>query len=319
MFAPARFPLLYGPTPLHPLERMSAELGIDLWIKRDDLTGFAAGGNKGRKLEYLIPDIKESGADVVICSGSTQSNFVRQAAAACRMIGVECRAVVMDLPYDGPAGKPEFQGHRSGGNRQLAELFGCRINHGEDDIWEVLAERVEQEAQMLFDQGRNPYVLPVGGSSLLGAYSFVQAGKEIDREFDWIVTASSSGSTQAGLTWHFAGGKPHVIGVACDPEPELDEEIAALSRELDDALGVEKNLQAKDLDFRLDWVGEGYGVPSAKGEAAFERLMQVEGICLDPVYTAKAFSALIDLAEAKEISGRVLFWHTGGVPALMGS
>ncbi len=295
---------------------MSAELGIDLWVKRDDLTGFALGGNKGRKLEYLIPDIQESGADVVVCSGSSQSNFVRQAAAACRMIGVECRAIVMDLPYDGPAGKPAYRALGEGGNKKLSETFGCHINLIEDDIWEVLAERVEQEAQMLSDQGRSPYVLPVGGSSLLGAYSFVKAADEIDQPFDWIVTASSSGSTQAGLTWQFAGGNPHVIGVACDPEPELDEEIAALSRELDDALGVEKNLQAKDLDFRLDWVGEGYGVPSEKGEAAFTRLLRLEGICLDPVYTAKAFSALIDLAEAKEIKGRVLFWHTGGVPAL---
>lgn len=296
---------------------MSEHLGLDLWIKRDDLTGFAFGGNKGRKLEYLIPEIQASGAETVVTCGSLQSNFVRQLGAACRMIGVRCVAVVMELPFDGPAGKPDTTPLPLGGNARLGELFGIEFCIQEDGTWDRLFEQMDDEADRRRANGETVMVIPVGGSSVAGAYSFMKAGEELGAGFDAVVTASSSGSTQVGLAYHFAGTSTEVIGVACDPEPELPQDLSDLALRLDDAVGKGARLSPEDFHFPLDWVGPGYGVPSDKGQAAFEALMQLEGIPLDPVYSAKAFSGLIDMAADGRVKGRVCFWHTGGLPSLL--
>ncbi len=311
--APERFPLLCLPTPCHALPRLSADLGIDLWIKRDDLTGFAMGGNKGRKLEYLIHDALKSGADIVTTCGSTQSNFVRQLAAACAVAGIRCAAALMDGPYEPGYQEPHPKPCR-GGNLILDELFGLEIDHHPDGPWEELFARSTALAERHRRAGEQVYEIPIGGSSPLGAYGFVQAASEIPETFDFVVTATSSGSTHAGLAYGLAGAPTRVIGISCDPEPEIRDDLVRLSRGLDELLGSHR--ATADFDLRFDYVGPGYGWPSEAGEAAMTRMARQEGIVLDPVYSAKAFSGLIDLTKRGEISGRVLFWHTGGMPAL---
>lgn len=300
---------------MHRLARLSARLGLDLWIKRDDLTGFAMGGNKGRKLEYLIADALASGADTVVGCGSLQSNFVRQLAAACAMAGLSCVAVVMRLPFDAAMGKPDGLAPGSGGNALLDRLFGAELRLVPDGPWEELYDRAEAAALELERGGCRVYRIPIGGSSPLGAYAFAQAAVEVGEEFDAIVTASSSGSTHAGLASAFAGSGTRVIGIACDPEPDLKDEIADLAERLVD---LEPSLRVPgELELRQDSVGAGYGVASPEGMAALRLMAHSEGIVLDPIYSAKAFAGLLRLAEAGELRGKVLFWHTGGTPALL--
>lgn len=313
---PSPIPLIQRPTPCHRLERLSDELGIDLWIKRDDLTGFAMGGNKGRKLEYLMAEALLRHAEVVVTCGASQSNFVRQLGAACSMFDIRCVAAVMDLPYAAAHGKPSYQGSHDGGNVLLDTILGVELKRFPDDDWEVLYSHAEGIANDLEAAGHTVYRIPIGGSSPLGAYAFVKAASEIDRPFDCVVTASSSGSTHAGLAYAWHGTKTRVVGIACDPEPEIVEDLVRLVEGLDALTGMNKRMGEHDIDLKLDWAGDAYGVPSPAGESALRRLARREGIFLDPVYSAKAFSGLIELAERREIFGRVLFWHTGGTPAL---
>jgi D-cysteine desulfhydrase family pyridoxal phosphate-dependent enzyme len=311
-------PLILSPTPLHPLPRLSAELGLDLWIKRDDLTGFAMGGNKGRKLEYLIADALAQGADTVVSSGALQSNFIRQLGAACAMHGLHCVAVAMALPYISLDQKPATHGlAKSGGNVLLYELVGVDLRVIPDGTWDELSVASSDIAAELAKEGRKVYEVPLGGSSALGAYAFYQAGLELQAQitepFDWIVTASASGSTQTGLAYCFHGSATKVLGIACDPEPELVDDYDELYASLEELAGP-KGRQEWLLD--LDHVGPGYGVPSEAGDLAIIEIARKEGIFLDPIYTGKALAGLLSLAKDRKLGGRVLFWHTGGVPAL---
>jgi D-cysteine desulfhydrase/L-cysteate sulfo-lyase len=294
---------------------MSEILGIDLWIKRDDLTGFALGGNKGRKLEFLMAEAKRMGADTVVTCGAAQSNFVRQLGAACAMLGMRCVAAVMGLPYAEVHGVPAHQGSVKGGNVTLDQLLGVDLRFFPDGDWEELVREAEDLALEEEALARKVYRIPIGGSSAIGAYAFVEAALEVPG-FDVVVTPCSSGSTHAGLAYGFHKSATRVVGVSCDPEPEIMEDLVRLVRELDAVTGQGKGMTEADLDLRLDWAGEAYGVPSPAGQSALTLLAQTEGVFLDPVYTAKAFSGLIDLAQAKELRGKVLFWHTGGTPAL---
>lgn len=306
-----RFPLICAPTPEHRLNRLSEDLGIDLWIKRDDLTGFAMGGNKGRKLEFLLPQILEAGATTVVTCGSRQSNFIRQLGAACRIAGIRCVALVMDLPYEPPATPPKSDLGHEGGNARLGEIFGIEVRQLPNGSWDDLFTAAAEEAQALRRKGETVFEIPVGGSSVPGAYSFWKAAQELRESYDQIIAASSSGSTQVGLASAFRGTGTRVIGIACDPEPELPYEFAELAHELDG-----RQWTATDFEFNLDYVGPGYGVPSQAGQEALAAMALREGILLDPIYSAKAFSALMDLAGQGSLSGRTLFWHTGGLPAL---
>jgi D-cysteine desulfhydrase family pyridoxal phosphate-dependent enzyme len=320
-----RVPLALLPTPIHRLPRLSEALGIDLWIKRDDLTGFAMGGNKARKLEYLMSAAIASHAEVIVTCGSGQSNFIRQLAAACAVCGLECACAVMPLPYEEaePSGamKPLLE---SGGNVFLDELLGAHLEWHPNGTWEELFEAAEKLAKRLEVSGKRVYRIPIGGSSPLGAFAFTQAGAEVVTQMenlsealpDFLVTASSSGSTHTGLAMHFSGTSTRVIGVACDPEPEISEDFADLSRQLVQLEPTMKQLKADEFWLEFDYVGEGYGIPSVEGQAALKYLAQTEGIFLDPIYSAKAFAGLLDCVAKKKIGGRVLFWHTGGTPAL---
>lgn len=294
---------------------MSKELGLDLWIKRDDLTGFAMGGNKGRKLEYLLAEAQAHRDPVVVTCGAAQSNFVRQLGAACAVAGLECVAAVMDLPYeDAPASGARLRS--DSGNVVLDRILGVELVHLPDGPWETLYDHAEAIAQRLEAEGRDVYRVPIGGSSALGAYAFYEAAREIPDDFDWIVTASSSGSTQTGLAYAFHETRTMVLGICSDPEPEIAGDFADLGYKLAELLSLPFSLSPLTFSLSFDFVGPGYGIPSQEGDAAIERLARAEGIFLDPIYSGKAFAALIALAERREIRGKVLFWHTGGLPTL---
>ncbi len=303
---------------MHRLSRLGPELGLDLWIKRDDLTGFCLGGNKGRKLEYLIAAALDSGADTVVGSGASQSNFVRQLAGACAVFGLRCVAVTMDRPYE-TADRLTPGVVFGGGNRVLDGVLGLDRTVVPDGTWEELEAAATDVSEQLRRGGRRVYQIPLGGSGPLGVEAFFQAGMEARGqgvEFDAVVTASSSGSTHVGLATAFLDSGTRVVGVACDPEPEIVADLAALSREYVSATGRGRALLEEEIEFELGYVGPGYGAPSVEGDFATETLARREGILLDPVYTAKAFAGLMGLAREGRISGRVLFWHTGGTPAL---
>jgi 1-aminocyclopropane-1-carboxylate deaminase/D-cysteine desulfhydrase-like pyridoxal-dependent ACC family enzyme len=291
---------------------------VDLWIKRDDLTGFALGGNKGRKLEFLLADIQDSGADIVVTCGSLQSNFIRQLSAACAVSGVRCAAAVMACPYEfeKPSAPPM---QATGGNELLDRLLGLEMRVLPDGFWDDLIEEAESLACSYEKQGLKVYRMPIGGSSPLGAYAFLEAAKEMQAQnskpFDAIVFASSSGSTHTGLALAFRGTSTRIVGVACDPEPQIADDFAKLSVGLEER-GLGQAMKAEEYDLDARFVGPGYGVPSEGSLRAIETLSRAEGIFLDPVYSGKAFHGLLHMIEAGEVGGRILFWHTGGLPAL---
>ena len=315
---PTRIPLVLLPTPLHRLDRLSEDLGLDLWIKRDDLTGFALGGNKGRKLEYLMSEAIASGANAVVTCGAAQSNFVRQLAAACAVCGLVCHAVVMRLPFDAAVGKPDgAPPAAAGGNVLLDALFGANLYLVPDDDWISLYAQAEDLAVRLESEGATVYRVPIGGSSPLGGYAFFEAAKELEcaLPFDAILTSTSSGSTQAGLGIALRGSSTRVVGIAADPEPDLIEDVLRVSSGLADLLSIDAPGE-HDFEVRSEWAGPGYGIPSEAGNEAIQLMARREGILLDPIYTGKAFAGLLSMAESGELKGRVLFWHTGGAPAL---
>jgi len=313
-----KVPLCVLPTPIHRLHRISEHLGSDIWIKRDDLTGFALGGNKGRKLEYLMAEAVALGSTAVVSCGASQSNFVRQLGAAAQMCGMRCVVATMDAPYESIDRKVEGV-FAQGGNIDLDSLCGVERRRFEDGTWEALESAADGIQQELERAGEKVFRIPLGGSSASAVHAFVEAGREvqgqIDFEFDWIVTASSSGSTHIGLAHAFHGSKTQVLGISADPEPEIVDDLIALSKSYAVEAGV-LGLKRDEIKFSLDYVGDGYGVPSLAGEAAMRILMKAEGIALDPIYSAKAFSALLSLVSSNDLEGRILFWHTGGMPSL---
>ena len=294
---------------------MSDELGIDLWIKRDDLTGLAMGGNKGRKLEYLMADVKASGAEVVVTCGAAQSNFIRQLGAACSMLGIKCAAAIMAMPFE--IASPDVVrtlGYK--GNLVLDRILGIDLRTFSDGTWEALYAHAEKLALEYEASGLKTYRIPVGGSSPIGAYAFLEAVRELDRPFDTVVFASSSGSTHTGLSFGFHGTNTRVLGIACDPEPEIANDFAVLAQSLRELVPDGPDMAASDFDLDFDFVGPGYGIPSEAGNSAIERLARTEGIFLDPIYSGKAFAGLLALVDAGKLKGSGLFWHTGGTPAL---
>lgn len=321
---PEKVDLIVAPTPLHHLPNLSKELGIDLWIKRDDLTGFALGGNKGRKLEFLIADALKQGADVVIGMGASQSNFLRQLAGACTKYGLKSAAAVMGLPYYAAAGRPKigYEPDSSGGNVLIDEIFGMDVRVYPDGDWDQLEAYAEALAAEYESKGMKTYQIPIGGSSVLGAYSFYLAAQELAQQrsqpFDYIVTASSSGSTHSGLAYAFAGTSTKVIGISADPDPDevLQHDVHELTQGLGELLGQPKDIRYEDLDLRMDYFGEGYSIPSKAGDRAILKVARAEGVLLDPTYSGKAFAGLLDMVNKREVQGSVLFWHTGGAVTL---
>jgi D-cysteine desulfhydrase family pyridoxal phosphate-dependent enzyme len=313
-----RFPLAQLPTPLENLERLSRELGgPELLIKRDDQTGLALGGNKTRKLEFLVGQALEQGADTLITLGAVQSNHCRQTAAAAAKAGLRCELILNGK-------KPDL----ANGNLLLNEILGAQL-HWIDRSQR--AAKLQQLNEELRAQGRKPYLIPVGGSNGVGATGYVVAMMELaeqlrtsQKRVDHIVFGSSSGGTQAGMVLgaRVAGFKGQLHGLSIDKnDPELNEyeiEVAQVANECAEYIGSEVRLAKEDIKVVYGYKGEGYGIVGDLEREAIRLMARCEGIVLDPVYAGRAFGALVDLIR-KGVFHRgetVLFWHTGGSPAL---
>jgi D-cysteine desulfhydrase len=301
MILPPRVSLGNFPTPLDPLPRLSAELGVEVLLKRDDLTGLGLGGNKIRKLEMLMADALAGGADAVVTCGSVQSNHCRCTAAAAARLGLGCGLVL-------------FEGrHNENGNRLLDELFGATVEHHSASD----RDRAEELMARLGERYRKPYVIPFGGSNALGAAAYAWCYQELREQLGGragtLFCVTSSGATHAGLALGEAIlGGPKVVGISIgDRVEDCLARLATLVADTGRLVGGPTALTAQVLD---GYQGAGYGVPSEEGLAAIRRLARTEGILLDPVYTAKAMAAL--LATAAEVEPPVTFLHSGGIPAL---
>ncbi len=300
------------PTPVEPLVRLSKVLaGPRIFIKRDDLTGLAGGGNKTRKLEFLVAEALAKKADTLLTLGAVQSNHCRQTAAAAAKVGMRCILVLRGHAPAEPLG-----------NLLLNHLLGAEIRWaGERTREEVMDEAVAAERIA----GRNPYPIPLGGSNPLGAAAYAAAMEELTRQtaehFDRIVFASSSGGTHAGLAVGAArtGFRGEVLGIS------VDEDLASLQRMVADIatgvcrlLGDARTFRPGDIHANADYLGAGYAVMGPPEREAIDLFARQEGILVDPVYTGRAAAGMIGLIR-RGLIGKdetVLFWHTGGIPAL---
>jgi len=303
--------LAFLPTPLHPLERLSRHLGgPQISIKRDDLTGLAFGGNKTRKLAFLMADALAEQAQVVVTRGAVQSNHCRQTAAAAARCGLECHLV---LRGDPPGS--------STGNLLLDQLLGAQLHWTGAGDPEAALEAVSAALQQA---GKRVYRIPYGGSNALGASAYAAAMLELleqEKRFDRIVLASSSGGTQAGLAVgaRSAGFKRQILGVSVDrPRAELAAEIAEIATATATLLGDNRPFDAGEFHVTDEYLGGGYAVMGELERQAIRLFARLEGILLDPVYTGRAAGAMLNLIQSGAIGRQeqVLFWHTGGTPAL---
>jgi D-cysteine desulfhydrase family pyridoxal phosphate-dependent enzyme len=309
-----RLPIAHLPTPLEPLPRLSTELGPRIFIKRDDQTGLAGGGNKTRKLEFLVADALEKKADTLITVGAPQSNHARQTAAAAAKFGLRC---ILVLRGDAP---PEATG-----NLLLDHLLGAQVIwSGKRSREEVMEEVADEEKAA----GRHPYPVPLGGSTPLGAAAYALAMVELKEQmeannlsFDRIIFASSSGGTQAGLVVGagMTGFRGEVSGISVDEDLEtLRSTVARIATETATLLGQPRAYSPQDISANTDYLGAGYAIMGKPEREAIELFAQTEGILVDPVYTGRAAAGMIDLIRRGVIGKQetILFWHTGGTPAL---
>jgi L-cysteate sulfo-lyase len=319
----ARIRLAHLPTPLEHLPRLSRALdGPDVWIKRDDCTGLSSGGNKTRKLEFLLAQARERNADVVLTQGATQSNHARQTAAAAARLGLACHLLLEDR-----TGRTD-RCYTESGNVLLDHLHGASAEHcapGPDMNGEL-----EKIAARMRAEGRRPYVIPGGGSNPTGALGYVNAALELigqandlGLEIDQVVHATGSAGTQAGMIVGLAGSRSGVpllgIGVRA-PRERQEENVFELARATADLCGVAGAVARDDVVANCDYVGPGYGVSTRAAIEAIEMLARLEGILLDPVYSGKAMAGLIDLVHKGRFKKgeNVVFIHTGGSAALFG-
>lgn len=315
--------LIHAPTPLEPMPRLTAALGgARLYVKRDDCTGFAGGGNKGRKLEFTLADALAKGAEAMITEGGLQSNWVRQAAAACARAGIEFHAVMAN-PLD-----PAPPGYEASGNMLLTRLFGAHIHRVADD-GAATAAKIAALVATAERSGRRPYRAALGASDGIGALGYVAAAFELLDQIEearldvsHLVLATGSGGTHAGLMAGFAlaGARIEIIGVSpSEPAPLKQEKVARIAGEALGLLGAADLAPAPEEATVLDgYVGRGYGYPTAGGMAAIRETARAEGLLLDPVYTGKAFAGLRDLIVNGALTAArdIVFLHTGGAPAL---
>mgnify|MGYP006296843045 FL=1 len=303
------------PTPIEALPRLSRRLGGPrLLIKRDDQTGLATGGNKARKLEFLAAAAQAQGADTLVTGGAVQSNHSRQTAAAAARLGLHCVLVLRGEP---PSTVPH-------GNLLLDHLVGAKVRF----VQRPLAEALPATVASLQETGRRPYLVPYGGSNAVGATGYVAAMEELMGQLealaervDYILFASSSGGTQAGLVVgaRALGFEGQIIGISVDqPAASLQAHVAQLANETAAHLKLAQTFTASDVHVNDAYVGAGYGVMGALERHAIHTLARTEGLLLDPVYTGRAFGGLLDMIDqgALEQDATVLFWHTGGTPAL---
>ena len=310
-----RVSIAHLPTPLEEMPRLSEALGGPrLFVKRDDQTGLATGGNKARKLEFLVAEAMEKGADTIITAGAAQSNHARQTAAAAAKFGLGCCLV---LTGQSPS--------RWNGNLLLDEFLGAEIRWaGERDRTQVMTEVAEEMMHL----GRHPYIIPIGGSNPVGAAGYLAAMEELmeqlaerDLQVDRVVFPTGSGGTQAGMmvgakALGFAG---QIEGISVGgTEEELKASLEKLVPETTAFLGLDLSFASQDFIVHDAYIGEGYAKIGPPEREAIRLSARTEGLLVDPVYTGRAMAGLIDLIR-KGVFGKdetVLFWHTGGTPAL---
>ena len=320
----SRFPrvrLAHLPTPLEFLPRLTQHLGGPrIFVKRDDCTGLGTGGNKTRKLEFLMADAQQQGATTVITQGAVQSNHARQTAAAACRLGMKCELVFEKRVTD------PTEPYKESGNVFLDHMFGAHIREVEKGS--DMNAAMEDVADELREQGETPYIIPGGGSNPIGALGYVGCALEIieqcsERDIvpDRIVHATGSAGTQAGLLVGVkasnSGIPIHGIGVNA-PRDIQEQKVFALSEETADFVGAPGVVARDDVVANCDYVGDGYGVPTQAMNDAVILLARLEGLLFDPVYSGKGLAGMLDLIAKGEI-GRdetVIFVHTGGAAAL---
>ena len=322
----AKFPrvrIAHLPTPLEPMPRLSEHLGgPEIWIKRDDCTGLSTGGNKTRKLEFLMAEAQEQGADLVMTQGATQSNHARQTAAAAARLGMDCHILLEDRTgYN-------HENYKFNGNVLLDHLHGATMEGRGPDL-DMNAE-MEAVADAFREKGRSVYTIPGGGSNPTGALGYVNCALELLGQLadaglviDHLLHATGSAGTQAGLVTGLRAmnaGIPLLgIGVRA-PKEKQEESVFGLAVRTAEKIGAAGAVTRGDVVANTDYVGPGYGLPAEDTLEAIDLFARFEGILLDPVYSAKGAAGMIDLIRKGtfEKGQRIVFLHTGGAIGLTG-
>ena len=316
----ARVPLCHGPTAIESMPRLSAALGgPNLFIKRDDCTGLATGGNKTRKLEFLLGEALAQGADMLVTHGAVQSNHVRQTAAAACKAGLKCHALLERRITDAS------DMYENSGNVFLDRVFGATLEYRPGGL-DMNAE-AEAAAEKLKAEGHKPYFIPGGGSNTVGALGYVVCAQEIldhmketGQHFDWMVTATGSTGTHAGLVagLYAMGSNLPIMGVSVrQPQQKQIDAVYGLAQRTADKLGA-TDLPKDRVKVDDGYIGAGYGIPADSTIEAIRMTAQTEGLLLDPVYSAKGMAGLIGMVRQGFFKPKdnVLFLHTGGASAL---
>jgi 1-aminocyclopropane-1-carboxylate deaminase len=320
-----RYPLMFGPSPIHPMERLSAHLGgVKVWAKREDCNaGLAYGGNKVRKLEYLVPDALAQGADTLVSIGGVQSNHTRQVAAVAARLGLKALLVQEnwvdwpDVVYDRV------------GNIQLSRIMGADVRIVDAGFGIGVKASWEQALDEVRAHGGVPYAIPAGASDhRLGGLGFANWAYEVQEQerqlgifFDTIIVCAVTGSTQAGMVAGFAGqDRPRrIIGI--DASAKLEEtraQVEKIARNTAELIGLGRDLREEEIIILGDWAGDYYGVPDEPTLDAIRLVGRLEGIILDPVYEGKSMAGLVGLVRNGQVGqdSTVLYAHLGGQPAL---
>ena len=318
-----RVRITHGPTPLEFLPRLTEALGgPNLYIKRDDCTGLGSGGNKTRKLEFLMADAVKHGADTIITQGATQSNHARQTVAIAVKMGMKCEILLEDRTGS------KVENYKKSGNVFLDHLYGARVQEvpGGTDMNAAMAALAEE----LRAKGQKPYIIPGGGSNPIGALGYVTCALEMVNQFntqdlriDCITHATGSAGTQAGLVVGLEGTRSQipVLGIGVRAAKEAQEtSVYNLAVKTAELLGVAGSVKRESVMANCDYVGGGYGVPTPGMIEAVTLMARLEGILLDPVYSGKGMAGLIDLCRKGHFKKgeNVVFLHTGGAVALYG-
>jgi len=310
------------PTPLEKLQNLSKAIGVpEVYIKRDDMTGIGYGGNKIRKLEYLLADALSKGADSIITTGGVQSNFTRETTACATKLGLKTFLVLIGNDPE------EYRG-----NLLLEKLMGAEIHFVSaknlDEGAEKAGKLMRSLSEKLEAEGHRCYIMPVGGATPIGCIGFANAFLEINSQIndlgitvDHLISATGSGGTQAGLLVgkRIVNSDVNIMGIRVgrmfEPFPKMIAEMAGKTGEL---LGIKKSFSEKDVITYSDFIGEGYDIPTREANDAIKLMARTEAIILDPVYTGKAMAGLIGLIDRGEISkdDNIIFWHTGGDPTI---
>ncbi len=320
-----RYPLMFGPSPVHRLDRLSAHLGgPSIWAKRDDCnSGLAFGGNKIRKLEYLVPDALAQGADTLVSIGGVQSNHTRQVAAVAARLGLKA-VLVQESWVEWPDPVNDKVG-----NILLSRIMGAEVRLVDEGFGIGFKSSWEQALEEVRAAGGRPYAIPAGASDhRLGGLGFANWADEVRRQeaelgvfFDTVVVCAVTGSTQAGMIAGFAGqDRPRrVIGIDASARiKETRDQVARIARRTAELVGLARDLRDEEITVLEGWAGDHYGIPVQSTLDAITLTARLEGMIIDPVYEGKSMAGLLDLVQGGEIGhdSNVLYAHLGGQPAL---